>query len=159
MTQAPHPVIGADANTLDEVRARRASLRKAMSGVGEAAESPLAGRPMEWAAELVGRLTRLSGAWERHITITEADGGLFGQIHGQAPELEPQLQQLAKEHDRIRAAITRVSSDVTAAADDETKLQQLREQVTNIISDLIRHRQRGADLVYRAYAVDIGGGG
>jgi hypothetical protein len=35
----------------------------------------------------------------------------------------------------------------------------VREQVTSVLSDLIRHRQRGADLVYRAYAVDIGGGG
>jgi len=159
MTQAPHPVVTADRTTLDEVRARRASLRKAMAAVAEAAEAPLADRPSAWAAELVGRLARLSGAWARHITVTEADGGLFGQIRGEAPELEPQLHQLQREHDKIGAAITKVCADLTAAAGDEVVLQQLREQVTSVISDLIRHRQRGADLVYRAYAVDIGGGG
>jgi hypothetical protein len=159
MTQAHHAAAQADAKTLDEVRARRASLRKAMSAVAEAAEAPLGGHMTDWAAQLVGDLSRLSGAWERHITITEADGGLFGQIRGDAPELDPQLQQLHKEHDKIRDQIGRLCSAITAAGGDEAMLQQLREQVTIVLSDLIRHRQRGADLVYRAYEVDLGGGG
>ena len=159
MTQAQYPSVHADRKTLDEVRARRASLRKAMSAVGTAVEAPLAERPNEWAAQLVGDLTRLSAAWERHITITEADGGLFGQIRSDAPELDPQLQQLHREHDKLRDAISIASSVITGAAGDETMLHQLREQVTILISDLIRHRQRGADLVYRAYEVDLGGGG
>jgi hypothetical protein len=158
MTQA-HPSVHADRKTLDEVRARRASLRKAMEAVAASAEAPLAGRTTDWAAQLVGDLTRLSAAWERHITITEAEGGLFGQIRTDAPELDPLLQQLNREHDKLRDTVGSLCSALTAAGGDEAMLTQLREQVTVLISDLIRHRQRGADLVYRAYEVDLGGGG
>jgi hypothetical protein len=33
----------------------------------------------------------------------------------------------------------------------------MRDQVTTLLTDLVRHRQHGADLVYEAHAVDIGG--
>jgi hypothetical protein len=35
--------------------------------------------------------------------------------------------------------------------------QQLREQGTDLLGDLMRHRQRGSDLVFSAYELDIGG--
>ena len=34
----------------------------------------------------------------------------------------------------------------------------MRAELTALLVALARHRQRGADLVYEAYAVDIGGG-
>jgi hypothetical protein len=36
--------------------------------------------------------------------------------------------------------------------------ERLRSVLTSLLVALARHRQRGADLVYEAYAVDIGGG-
>ena len=33
-----------------------------------------------------------------------------------------------------------------------------RVELTALLAALARHRQRGADLVYEAYAVDLGGG-
>ena len=158
MTQAPNPVV-ADAGTLDEVRERRARLRRAMGELAAAAEAPLVDEPARWATDLGASLDRLAGAWARHIAITEADGGLFGQIRTDAPHLDPQLQRLHRDHDTIRDAIIMIRGRLADAADDTTKLQQSRESVTTLISDLIRHRQRGADVVYQAYEVDLGGGG
>ena len=36
--------------------------------------------------------------------------------------------------------------------------EDLRVELTALLAALARHRQRGADLVYEAYAVDLGGG-
>ena len=42
--------------------------------------------------------------------------------------------------------------------DDPEWVERLRSVLTSLLVALARHRQRGADLVYEAYAVDIGGG-
>ena len=34
-----------------------------------------------------------------------------------------------------------------------------REAATELVGRIVRHRQRGADLIYEAYEVDIGGSG
>jgi hypothetical protein len=36
--------------------------------------------------------------------------------------------------------------------------EAVRKQGTNLLGRLVRHRQRGADLIYEAYQTDIGGG-
>jgi hypothetical protein len=38
-------------------------------------------------------------------------------------------------------------------------LPAFREEVTTLMGQLVRHRQKGADLVYEAYDVDLGGSG
>ncbi len=35
----------------------------------------------------------------------------------------------------------------------------LREEVTTLMGQLVRHRQSGSDLVFEAYEVDLGGSG
>jgi len=35
---------------------------------------------------------------------------------------------------------------------------EIRAELTTLLVALARHRQRGADLVYEAYDVDLGGG-
>jgi hypothetical protein len=34
----------------------------------------------------------------------------------------------------------------------------VRERGTRLLGHLVRHRQRGADLIFEAYQTDIGGG-
>lgn len=34
-----------------------------------------------------------------------------------------------------------------------------RDEITTLIHRLVKHRQRGSDLIYEAYEVDIGGSG
>lgn len=40
---------------------------------------------------------------------------------------------------------------------DTMPVDSLRDGVVKILSELTRHRQDGADLIYNAYDVDIGG--
>ncbi len=44
-----------------------------------------------------------------------------------------------------------------AATGTADVIVDLRESVMEVLVDLARHRQQGADLLYEAYAVDIGG--
>jgi len=37
------------------------------------------------------------------------------------------------------------------------ELDEVRDRGTKLLTALVRHRQRGADLVYEGYSVDIGG--
>ena len=41
----------------------------------------------------------------------------------------------------------------------EEWVEAMRDRLLALLGTLARHRQRGADLVYEAYAVDIGGTG
>jgi hypothetical protein len=162
MTQAAHHgtelSVHPDAQTLNEVRVRRAGLRRSMEALEAVLLLPLES-PSAWAGLLAGHLEDLDAAWDRHIAVTEDAGGLFGQIRTDAPHLDPKLQRLHREHEAIRGSIARVRADVAAALGDDTILLQLRESVTSVLSDLMRHQERGADLVYDAYEVDLGGGG
>jgi hypothetical protein len=36
-------------------------------------------------------------------------------------------------------------------------LDEVRERGTTLIAALVRHRQRGSDLMYEGYSVDMGG--
>ena len=53
-----------------------------------------------------------------------------------------------------RFAREHVTMVLTGDGDDVTRIRELG---TRLLGALVRHRQRGADLVYEAYQVDIGG--
>jgi hypothetical protein len=48
--------------------------------------------------------------------------------------------------------------ELPAEAEQDAFVDGLRSQLTEMLYALARHRQRGADLVYEAYDVDLGGG-
>ena len=45
-----------------------------------------------------------------------------------------------------------------ASRTDDGAADDCRRHVTALMGDIARHRQAGSDLVYEAYAVDIGAG-
>lgn len=141
--------------SLPTVRARRAHLHQACQEVEAALAAPLSGRPDEWLAHLAPAVAGLRQAFDAHISITEADDGLFTQIRGDAPRLEPRLHRLHREHTDIAAALATAEDELRSGDPDE--LEAARDRLTTTLGALIRHRQRGADLLYEAYEVDIGG--
>jgi len=67
------------------------------------------------------------------------------------------VRALADEHEFIATDIAEAiaATQAPVGADD---VEPIREQATGLLGRLVRHRQRGADLIYEAYATDIGGG-
>ena len=45
----------------------------------------------------------------------------------------------------------------TTGVESETELSDLRDELQRLLGRIVRHRQLGADLVWEAYNLDIGG--
>ncbi len=140
---------------LSTVRARRARLRRSSQELEAALAAPLVQRPAEWLARLVPATAAVRDAFAAHISITEARDGLFDQVRGDAPRLDPLLKRLIREHTDIADRLDGAELALRETNDDD--LSRVREHLTETIAALSRHRQRGADLLYEAYHVDLGG--
>lgn len=140
-----------------EVSAQRTGLRRAMAALEIAAAAPLSGRPEEWVAGLSPHLQALIAAWSLHIEVTEGPDGLFEQIRTDAPGLDFLLLRLHRDHDRMLEDMRALARDAVASA-GEAVLHDVRDRITEMQSRVTRHRQLGADVLYKAYAVDIGAG-
>lgn len=153
------PQIG-DASLLDATRHQRSDLRTVVVRLEEALAAPAPGRPREWAGRVHERLVDVAAAFERHIAVTEGPDGLFDAVLRADPRLANAVSGLGNEHTDIRQSIADVLVMVRelarTGADGDTA--RVREAALDLLHRLSRHRQRGADLVYEAYAVDIGGG-
>jgi len=145
---------------LEEVRRRRAGLHAAMAGLEAALAAP-AGDTAGWSRRVGEALDGLGEVWSRHCADTEAPGAFLDEITAEAPRLAGPVGQMRREHADVSGLICRLGRRVapTVAADEtEARIEEIRSDATVLLGLLVRHRQRGADLVYEAFAVDIGGG-
>ena len=87
--------------------------------------------------------------------MTEGRGGLYAELLEHSPRLARQAQMLTREH----AAIAATMSALQRPADlpGRTGRRTSAGAASDLLRELSRHRQRGADLVYEAYETDIGG--
>ncbi len=137
--------------TVAVVRERREGLHAALVAFEQAIAAPAPGRERAWADTAGAALTALRAAFTEHVTATEADSGLFAQVRCRAPRLDHACHVLSAEHRAIDA-----SAEAVAAALPGNPTAG-REAALALLALLGRHRQRGADLMFEAYAVDIGG--
>lgn len=148
-----------DPALLRTARAQRADLRKAMIELERSLARPAPGRVAEWSDRVHDALVDLAAAFERHIAVTEGDDGFLAEIADHSPRLINAIQRLCLEHTRIRTVLASTLDHIrrlqVTAGDAE--IAELREHVNELVTSLARHRQHGADLVYEAHAVDIGG--
>lgn len=140
---------------LEPVRLRRAGLKAAMSGLELALAAPARGREDEWRRGVREALDSLHEVWNRHVLETESPGAFLDELVAEAPRLANPVQRLREEHGEILSELLGADEAMRAEAVDA---DGLRERLTAVLCMLARHRQRGADLVYEAFDVDIGGG-
>jgi len=162
----------AESRHLIEVRRRRAELLESITALELALAAP--GRQELWVERVSAALKELAGEFQDHVVLMEGPEGLNVRLIRKWPRLAHKVEGLTKEH----AILTRLIEDFSTLVDqaqgsseqgesmqgsespDDTMpggWDEVRERGTNLLGALVRHRQRGADLVYEAYAVDIGG--
>lgn len=148
-----------DDNMLQTARTQRADLRAAMLALEDALARPAPGRVGEWSATVHDALVDLAGAFERHIAVTEGERGFLAEIVDHSPRLINAARRLEQEHEQIRTELSSILGHIRQLArhSDDSTIASLRGRITALMSELSRHRQHGADLVYEAHAVDIGG--
>ena len=141
---------------LREVRAHRGALGESMRALEDALALPIG---LEvWGRRVRAALTELAHDVETHIGLTESDGGLYASLSQVAPRLSAGIAAQLEDHRVLAAEVARLLQ----ARDDGISRADLavhREQLTALLGLLVTHRQRGSDLIYEAYAVDIGGQG
>jgi hypothetical protein len=144
---------------LDEVKRRRKTLHDSLVHLEEATSSPAAGRIPQWTAQVLKEMGEIREAFDQHILVTEKPDGLYEEILQRAPRLEHGIGQLKQEHPEISRAVDEmiVRLETTEIGGDEWPLETARDDLQRFIGRVIRHRQKGADLVWEAYNVDIGG--
>lgn len=149
-------VVGARDPGLEDVRRLRAGLRGSMTAVEQALAAAAPGRSAAWAERVEDALTDLAADVREHVAATEGAGGLHAALLAAAPRLSSSVQRLVTEHATIDGLVgdllTRLRRPVA-----EEDVGAVRDLGIVLLNRVARHRQRGADLIYQAYQVDLGG--
>jgi hypothetical protein len=141
---------------LEGLRRHRAELRESMSALEDALAAPATADRTRWAERVHVALVELSGDFLGHIDITEGRDGLYRDLLETSPRLSGAVASLTQEH----ALICRQVDDLLArltSPDAIAGVDTIRDLGTVLLGRLVRHRQRGSDLVFEAYEFDIGG--
>jgi hypothetical protein len=157
----------------DALRRRRAELRESMSALEHALAAPALGGGAGWAQRVQAAMVELSADFREHVRITEGPDGLYRELLKRSPRLSEAVARLTREHAQINDRIENLLALVTTSAEPQAgqgpghdsghdsghddSVDRVRTLGTALLGRLVRHRQRGSDLVYEAYDVDIGG--
>lgn len=142
---------------LEAAARRRREVREALVSVEEAISSP-AVEPGLWQARVRTALADMDEAFEHHVRETEHAGGLYDEMERIAPHLSGKARRLRDEHPIVRASIAAERARMEVALPGEA-IDGVREELQRLLGRIVRHRQHGADLVWEAYAIDIGEAG
>jgi hypothetical protein len=127
----------------------RAELLAAIQGFQCALATPWA--DPGWRRGMAAELSHLRAAFVTHMELTEGSDGLYAEVLVDAPRLVRQVTNLGREHATMSVALEGLARRIDAAP------ERVWGWGSDLLRDLSRHRQRGADLVYAAYITDIGG--
>ncbi len=149
----------------------------------EQLESALAtaapGREHDWAREVEGILGRIEEALRRHVTDTDAAGGMFAKVDLTRPTLARQVSSLRQEHTSFLDRAVELRREVRSAAGafgpqapsggaeplpapaalrSVPDFGALRQQLGQLAKALKQHRDAEAGLVIESVTTDIGVG-
>jgi hypothetical protein len=142
----------------EDAARRRADLHHALVDVERAISSPATGRLDTWTGDVVKRLSILLDSIEEHIEVTERPEGLYEEILQRAPRLSSQVDRLRAEHPALRAGTVQLIERLhSTTIGRDWPLDEARDDAQRLLGKIVKHRQRGADLVWEAYNLDIGG--
>ncbi len=146
------------ASHLEQVRAHRAELGDSMAALDAALALPVGLGPV-WRRRVRAALTELAHDLRDHVALTEAPGGLYDDLRAHAPRLSREVDGRMTEHVELLEEVDRLLGERDDGLEGADAVAAHREAATALIGRLVRHRQRGSDLVFEAYEVDLGGSG
>ena len=144
---------------LGEIRERREALFEAVVALEAALAAPASDHG--WLGGVGEALSFLHRTLDEHVAETEAPDGFLSQVRVDAPRLSNQVDHLVADHATLTADTERLIDELDRAPSERTKAEtdDVRERSLALLAAVVRHRHRGADLIYEAYNVDVGGPG
>jgi hypothetical protein len=118
--------------------------------------APAVGDRERWAQRVHVAAVELAGDFREHVDITEGPDGLYREVLKTTPRLSGAVSTLTHEHVLIRGQVDGLLARV-AASEVIGDVDGVRDLGTALLGRLVRHRQRGSDLVFEAYEFDVGG--
>lgn len=137
---------------VEKARVRRHLLADALHGLERAVAGP--SESEGWFDGVKNALEELRRALDEHIEVTEGKGGLLEEIQDVAPRLSNEIALIGAEHEELVELLDKAE----ASLDQSNDPKAIRNRAMSLLPALFLHRQRGADLVYEAYNVDIAAG-
>jgi hypothetical protein len=108
----------------------------------------------DWAVVVGDALEVMHDALQRHVIETEADDGLFAEVVGRAPNLASDVATLRKDHEDLLFSC-RTANELVA---NWSAPAEIRRKILALLGRLAIHRQRGAELLFDTYNVDLAAG-
>lgn len=142
---------------IHELRQRREALLAAAASLEAALAAPASGST--WCARLGDELVELRTTLIDHATATESPDGILDQVRTEAPRLCNHVDRLIADHRTLIGATEELLDRVERTPTDRRNVEvdAIRTMAVDLLAAIARHRQHGADLVYDAYQVDVGG--
>lgn len=150
----------ADNRQIDDValsRRDRARSFESMLTVEKQAGAAGPSRPNEWRDDLLMALEELASSLHDQYARSASEDGLLSRVVDEAPQLEPgvrglrqQQEALIEEVDNLRQSLADLSRTVDVSA--------IRSRVRDMTAEIRELRGWETDIVYEAYAFDLGTG-
>lgn len=134
---------------VEKARVRRHLLGDALHGLERAVAGP--SEAGAWVDGVRAALAELRRSLDEHIEVTEGSGGLLEEVRDLAPRLSGEVGLIEAEHEELVDLLDKAE----ASLEETTDPKAIRNRAMALLPRLSLHRQRGADLVYDAYNVDI----
>jgi len=106
-----------------------------------------------------GKLHPVQQAFADHVEETERPDGLYDEMSQEASHVAARASRLRADHPAITAALAESRQRLGEPLGSEADVDAVRDDLQRLMGRIVRHRQGGADLVWEAYAIDIGGAG
>jgi hypothetical protein len=137
---------------LQRAQVRRSQLHDALVGLERTAAHPT--DSARWLPGVQASVSELVLSLEAHMSEVEGANGLLARILDESPRLAAEIAGIRDEHVLLADSVETLNRVI---ANGDTG--RIRRKVTSLLGRIALHRQRGADLVYEAYNVDIGASG
>lgn len=147
----------ADGAAFQRSRQHRRGVRRASIDLEEALARPVGQDVGNWHRDVAAQVRALAEAFRHHVEESEGPEGLLLQIVQDEPRLVPAVKVVKREHQVLLDRMSRL--EAAASLPHGADEQAVREDSLRLLHDVAAHRQRGSDLIYEAYYVDVEGGG
>lgn len=140
---------------LGEVKLRREALAAAADDLERAVTRAVADE-QQWRADVAAAVVEVDSALRSHIEEVERPDGLYDEIMLRSPRLAHAIDRLRREHETMSSSLSVLGGLVADPSQGDVEV--VCDRALAVLTDISRHRHRGADLVWESYDFDIGEG-